>query len=110
MKFGLTATQLQEIVDFIGQYTEVESAVIFGSRAQGNYKPSSDVDIALKGEELSHGLAAQMKHNLEENSILPFFVDFVCYDLLTDKDLKASIDVHGEIIYPATYYSLKSSL
>lgn len=100
MKYGLTAAQLQEIITFIAQHAEVETALIFGSRAQGNYKPSSDIDIALKGAQLSHGLAAQMKYTFEEASVLPFFVDFVCYDLLTDPGVQASIDKHGQIIYP----------
>ncbi|MEI7470197.1 MAG: nucleotidyltransferase domain-containing protein, partial [Chloroflexota bacterium] len=49
MKYGLSEAQLQETIAFIGQYPEVEAAVLFGSRAIDTYKEASDVDIALKG-------------------------------------------------------------
>ena len=42
--FGLTVSDLQFITDVIRKYPEVEQALIFGSRAMGNFKPGSDID------------------------------------------------------------------
>ncbi|MEI6284934.1 MAG: nucleotidyltransferase domain-containing protein [Bacillota bacterium] len=54
------------MITFIKSYTEVNEAVLFGSRALGTYKGASDVDIALKGEAVTSGLAAKMKFDIED--------------------------------------------
>ncbi|SCA63943.1 hypothetical protein SCG7109_BR_00050, partial [Chlamydiales bacterium SCGC AG-110-M15] len=36
----------------LSQYPQVHSALIYGSRAKGNYRPGSDIDLSLKGENL----------------------------------------------------------
>jgi type I restriction enzyme S subunit len=99
MKYGLSEAQLQEIISFIGQYPEVEAAVLFGSRAIDTYKEASDVDIALKGARVTHGLAAKMKFDIEEDTYLPFFFDFVAYPLITNEALKTHIDTKGVVIF-----------
>ena len=99
MKYGLSEAQLQEIIAFIGQYAEVEAAVLFGSRAIDTYKEASDVDIALKGARVTHGLAAKMKFDIEEDTYLPFFFDFVAYPLITNEALKTHIDTKGVVIF-----------
>jgi|SRR5690554_780200 len=99
MKYGISDAQLQEIINFIKEYPEVEEAALFGSRALGTYKEASDVDIALKGEKVTHSLAAKMKFNIEEDTYLPFFFDFVAYPLIDNEALKEHIDTKGIIIY-----------
>ncbi|MBB6495997.1 nucleotidyltransferase domain-containing protein [Methanococcus maripaludis] len=46
MKFGIDDLKLKSIVEVIKKYS-VEKAVIFGSRARGDYKNTSDIDIAI---------------------------------------------------------------
>ncbi len=50
MDFGLRPQDLAEIIGLIRQFSDIEETVIFGSRAKGNYKKGSDIDIAIKGE------------------------------------------------------------
>ncbi|MGB7085645.1 MAG: nucleotidyltransferase domain-containing protein [Phormidesmis sp.] len=99
MRYGLSAQQLQEIVSFIARYERVESAILFGSRAMGNYKMASDVDIALKGKGVSATLAARLKFDIEEDTYLPFFFDFVAYPTITNEALRKHIDRKGALIY-----------
>lgn len=99
MKYGLSDNQLQEIIDFIAQNHDVEEAVIFGSRAIDTFKEASDIDIALKGEKVNHALVAKMKFNIEEDSYLPFFFDFVAYPTITNEELRKHIDTKGVAIY-----------
>ena len=51
-KFGLNEKIMENIIDIIKQYSEVEKAVIFGSHARGDYKKASD--IALFGKNHTH--------------------------------------------------------
>lgn len=99
MKYGLSEAQLREIINFIAQYPEVETAVLFGSRALGTYKEASDVDIALQGEKVNFSLAAKMKFNIEEDTYLPFFFDFIAYPGITNDELKKHIDDKGIVIF-----------
>ena len=48
--FGLLDRDIKYIIKALEQHDEIEKAVIFGSRAMGNYKKGSDVDIAIIGE------------------------------------------------------------
>lgn len=49
-KFGLDEKVIEDIVNILKKYKEVESAKIFGSRARGDYRKASDIDIALLRE------------------------------------------------------------
>lgn len=99
MKYGLSEKQLQEIVNTIAQFQEIEEAVIFGSRATGKHKKASDVDIALKGEKVSAALAARLKFIFEEDTYLPFFFDCVAYLSINNENLKKEINEKGWVIY-----------
>jgi predicted nucleotidyltransferase len=99
MIYGLSDAQRQEIIQFIAAYPEVEEAILFGSRALGTYKPASDVDIALKGTGVTASLAARLKFDIEEDTYLPYFFDFVAYPTITREALKAHIDGKGVCIY-----------
>jgi predicted nucleotidyltransferase len=99
MIYGLSDAQRQEIIQFIAAYPEVEEAILFGSRALGTYKPASDVDIALKGPGVTASLAARLKFDIEEDTYLPYFFDFVAYPTITREALKAHIDGKGVCLY-----------
>lgn len=52
MRYGLTDQDLNYIIKTIAKFDEIEKAVLFSSRAKGNYKPGSDIDIAIYGDEI----------------------------------------------------------
>ena len=53
MPFGLKENIIEKVNEIFSSFPQVEEAVIYGSRAKGNYKPNSDIDITLKGNDLS---------------------------------------------------------
>ena len=99
MKYGLSDTQFDELIQNLATYPEIEEAVLFGSRALGTYKVASDVDIALKGAKVTAALAAKLKYHMEEETYQPYFYDFVAYPTITNEALKAHIDGNGICIY-----------
>ena len=98
MRYGLPDEHIKIILDYIARYSEIEEAVLFGSRALGTYKPGSDVDIALKGNKVDSFLAAHLKSEIEEETTLPYFFDFVAYSKLNHKDLIKHIDKYGVVL------------
>ena len=97
-RLGLTSRH-QEIIDRIfSQSPHVEEAIVFGSRAKGNHKPGSDIDIAIKGSALTREDICSLAGAFEE-SLLPFFVDLLAYSSISNPELKAHIDRVGITIY-----------
>jgi len=99
--FGLKPSDLKVIVKILRQHPEVEEAVVFGSRAMGNYKPGSDVDIALKGQ-ISSDAVIDISAELNEQIPLPYKFDVVAYSSITHKPLIEHIDRHGKQFYKRT--------
>jgi predicted nucleotidyltransferase len=56
MKFGLTDETITKINSVFRNHPEIDSVLIYGSRAMGNYREGSDIDITLIGEEITHTL------------------------------------------------------
>ena len=99
--FGLHHDDIATIVAVLSRYPSVQTAVIFGSRAKGNYKPGSDVDIALQGEEIGDSVAADVAYALNEETIMPYAFDVLNYHAITNADLAAHIDRVGRPLYTA---------
>jgi predicted nucleotidyltransferase len=97
--FGLTQTDLDTIVAVISRQAEVEEAIIFGSRAKGNYTAGSDVDIALKGAAVSHATASYISYKLNEETQMPYHFDVLNYQLISNPDLTNHIDRVGVSFY-----------
>jgi len=101
-RFGLRPDDLATMTDILAQYPAVHTALIFGSRAKGNYKPGSDVDIALHGEEVTNRMAAAIAYRLNEETIMPYHFDVLNCHTLASPELVAHIERVGEVFYTAS--------
>lgn len=99
MKFGLKEFELDYIINAIKKFDEIEKAVIFGSRAKGNYKPGSDVDIGIYGKNITFDTVSALHAMLEAKGPLPYFFDIVDYTHLSHMELKEHIDRVGKVIF-----------
>jgi len=85
-------------IDILQQHSLVGEALLFGSRAKGNYKNGSDVDIALKGENMDWGTITHISYLLNEETIMPYHFHVLNYHK-TDKNLVEHIDRVGKKFY-----------
>lgn len=81
------------------RFEELESVILFGSRAMGNFKRGSDVDLVLVGTLVTEDTMFQVHHALEEETLLPYFFDIVAFEKIGSSDLLKHIDEHGKLIY-----------
>lgn len=95
---GLSDSELQTLRDVFSRFSDISEVILFGSRARGTHRPSSDVDLALKGKNLSIDTLAKLRYILEEETNLPYFFDIVIYDRVENEALKREIDEGGERI------------
>lgn len=97
--YGLTEPDMAQIIAAIRSFDEIAAVVLFGSRAKGNHKPGSDVDLAIKGDRVTHRTVAQLADCLNEELPLPYFFDIVHYDTLQNQPLVEHIDRVGIVVY-----------
>ncbi|EMU55626.1 nucleotidyltransferase family protein [Clostridium butyricum] len=97
--YGLLERDIRYIKKALEQCEEIEKAIIFGSRAMGNYKNGSDVDIVVLGELISNNTILKLNDYLNEIYPLPYFFDIINYNSITNENLKKHIDIEGKIIY-----------
>jgi len=93
--YGLSEVELNILKESFAKYPEIQKAILFGSRAKGNFKNGSDIDIAIVSENKFD--IFYIYDELEEK--LPYFIDIILYNSITNKKLKNHIKTFGKIIY-----------
>lgn len=98
LRFGLTATCIADIQRVLSSSPQLEKAVLFGSRAMGTYKNSSDIDLVLLGDALTHADVITLYGQLDE---LPYAYtyDLIDYNKISNPAVKAHIDDLGIAFY-----------
>ncbi len=98
MNFGLNKHTTDTFCNVFRKYPEIQAAIIYGSRAKGNYREGSDIDITLKGEGLSDEICSKVWLDLDELNT-PYLIDLSVYDKLTSDSLIEHIDRVGKVLY-----------
>ncbi len=98
MKYGLKETHLTIIKSIFEKYQEIDEAILYGSRANGNYRNGSDIDLTLKGKKLDLSLLVKIQMELED-STLPHQVDLSIYHRIENENLKEHIGRIGISFY-----------
>lgn len=98
MKFGLEVQIIENIISVLEQHPKVDKAFVFGSRAKGNYRPDSDIDIAIKGNEITTDDIIAISVAIETKGITHKF-DLIDYDSIKEPALKEHIDRVGIEFY-----------
>ena len=99
MKYGLPDRTLVTLDGIFGKYPGIRQAVLYGSRAKGNYRKGSDIDISLKTDSAFTRRDLLRIAGDFDDSDMPYFVDVSVYDQLSNPLLKAHIDRVGKILY-----------
>ena len=103
-KFGISEKSFNHLMETFKKYPEVEEVIIFGSRAKGNYKRGSDIDLAIKGEKCNASLALDLSAYINQELPIPYMVDVLDYNSLQHQELKEHIDRVGAIFYKKFRY------
>lgn len=99
MTFGLSNKSMDMIIQELKRRREIQKAAIFGSRAMGNYKNGSDVDLVIYGSGITENIVNQLRIALNEELPLPYYFDIVHYESLTSHSFKEHIDTVSRLFY-----------
>lgn len=98
-RFGLEEETINKIVEILKKYEEVESAKIFGSRARGDNRKGSDIDIALFGNKLTHIINTKIFYDIDD-LYLPYNIDLINFNSLGEENtIRENILQEGVDIY-----------
>jgi predicted nucleotidyltransferase len=98
MHYGLKKETVKKIRSIFARYTEIDSALLYGSRAKGNFRPGSDIDLTLVGEDLHLQLLNKISLNLDD-LLLPYTIDLSIYSNIANPDLIDHIARVGKVFY-----------
>lgn len=99
MKYGLSEQTRQKICDVFVRYPQVEEVVLYGSRARGDYKNGSDIDLTLHGgDSLTHTILSKIANDLDDQ-LLPYTIDLSIFKNIKNPDMVEQIERIGVIFY-----------
>ena len=99
MQYGLPDRTLATLDEIFRKYPGIRQAILYGSRAKGNYRDGSDIDLTLKIDDTFIRTHLLRIGNDFDDSDMPYFVDVSVYEKISNPKLKAHIDRVGKVIY-----------
>jgi predicted nucleotidyltransferase len=104
MKHGLNGATVDRIRSVLSTFSEVDKAILYGSRAKGTHKRGSDIDLALFGSDLDETILCRISNALDD-LLLPYKIDLSIFANISNPNLLGHIERVGLVLYekqPAT--------
>ena len=89
---------MKPLIRFFGKYLEIDEAILYGSRAKGNCRNGSDIDLTLKGRNLTLSQLFKIETQLDD-LLLPYKIDLSIYHKIENLDLIEHIKRVGITFY-----------
>ncbi|UOD51499.1 nucleotidyltransferase domain-containing protein [Orrella daihaiensis] len=95
--YGLLANDLEKMREVFERYPQVNRVILYGSRAKGNFKPGSDIDMTLEAK-MDSQTYGQLLTDLDD-LLLPYQIDLSLYHQLQNPELISHINRVGKVLY-----------
>ncbi len=96
IKFGLQNKEIEVIQNYFERIPEISKLIIFGSRARGDFKEYSDIDLCL----FSNIKLDIFKIKQELNELrIPYLFDVLQWENLDNLKLKSKIEIEGKLFW-----------
>jgi predicted nucleotidyltransferase len=101
MNFGLDDSIVADLQRVFARYPEIDSVLIFGSRAKGTFRDGSDIDLAVVSATLTPAQFSKLWAEVDELPLV-FMIDLLHWDTLENVKLKSKIKQEGLIFFQVT--------
>lgn len=98
MEIGLDQNIINKINSIFSSFENIESVKIYGSRAKGNFKEGSDIDLTFWGENLNLDIMNEISLKIDDLN-LPYTFDLSIYNQIDNLELKDHIIRVGQLFY-----------
>ena len=98
MSFGLRDHIIARVNGVFTKYPQIDKVIVYGSRAKGNYRNGSDIDLTLVGDDLTLKLLNKIELEIDD-LMLPYTFDMSLYNDISNPDLIDHINRVGMVFY-----------
>ncbi len=106
---GLKDEHINLIKSVFQKHSEIEEVVLYGSRAKGNYRNGSDIDLTMKGKDLTLSIQLKIENELDD-LLLPYKIDLSSYNSIENTDLIDHIERVGICFYKKRSASVRKRI
>jgi predicted nucleotidyltransferase len=96
-RFGLKEATINQIISVFLQYPQIHKVLLYGSRAKGNYRNGSDIDLTLIGD-VRYSQLSSIEDKIDD-LLLPYSFDISIFSDIDNLDLINSINRIGVVFY-----------
>jgi uncharacterized protein len=100
-ELGLSDRTVQTLLGIFAKQPTIRAAIVYGSRAKGNYREGSDIDISLDAPDLSFDALGSILGELDDSDV-PYLVDLSKLQDIKNPALIDHIRRVGKVLYKAT--------
>ena len=98
MEQSLKEEYWQQLSEVFAQMSQIEKVILYGSRVKGTYKPFSDIDITLVGENITYRDLLKIMNDIDD-LLLPYMFDISIFHNLKNDELIEHINRMGAVVY-----------
>ena len=95
---GLVPETIASMQQIFARHARIDKVVLYGSRAKGNYKVGSDIDLTIYAEKLTHAELMNIENELDE-LLLPYQIDLCWHQKIDNAQLREHIKCCGIVFY-----------
>ena len=98
-RYGLSDKTIEVITAVFARHPEVERVILYGSRAMGNHRTGSDIDLSLQGgSDLTDLVLYSIVRELDDLP-LPYSFDVSVHSMIENEALLQHIRRWGVVLY-----------
>jgi len=95
---GLSILNYKQIHAVLSSFPDIKKVILYGSRARGDHKKTSDIDLTMIGENLNSSTLAQVESAIDD-LLLPYKVDISLFKDIDNVNLIHNINTQGVVFY-----------
>jgi len=100
-QYGLSPDTIQKLNNIFDSEPQIEKVLLYGSRAKGNYKNGSDIDLTIFAPDFNLTDLSRIDNKID-NLLLPYIIDLSLYHYIQNPDLIDQIKRNGIEFYTNT--------
>jgi predicted nucleotidyltransferase len=96
--YGIEEKHIKSIQSVFKKYDIIEKVILYGSRAKGNYRYNSDIDLTIIGKNIDLNILLRLNNELDD-LLLPYEIDLSILNRIENNDLLDHIKRVGVTFY-----------
>ncbi len=97
-QFGLAEEDIQKMNSVFLKHVEITKVVIYGSRAKGDFKASSNIDLSVFTDKKDISFLSKVAQEIDDLG-LPYKVDISIFSLIENESLIKHIKLIGQVFF-----------